>query len=151
MVQEIKDKKQKETISRIILENLEAWFGIEAYRENYIKENQALTFFAAFENNKPVGFIVAKETSPYALDIYCMGVLKDNHQKGHGKALIQALKNDAQSKGYKFLHVKTVEKGHYNEYDQTIDFYKKMGFYELEVFKTLWDEHNPCQVFIMSL
>jgi len=29
--------------------------------------------------------------------------------------------------------------------------YPRMGFTELECFPTLWDEHNPCQVYVMAL
>lgn len=47
--------------------------------------------------------------------------------------------------------VKTVQSGHYDEYDVTNKFYKAVGYKELEVFSTLWDEWNPCQVFIKYL
>ena len=30
-------------------------------------------------------------------------------------------------------------------------YYKSLGFKELEVFPTLWDEANPCQIYIMGL
>ena len=29
--------------------------------------------------------------------------------------------------------------------------YLALGFREFEVFPTLWDEWNPCQVYVMSL
>ncbi|MCC5890907.1 MAG: N-acetyltransferase, partial [Alkalibacterium sp.] len=47
--------------------------------------------------------------------------------------------------------VKTVDQGHYKEYDQTIAFYQKQGFKKLEVFPTLWDEWNPCLVLVKKL
>lgn len=52
---------------------------------------------------------------------------------------------------YKYLQVKTVDEGHYKEYDQTIAFYKKMGFSKLEVFPDLWDEWNPCLVMVKAI
>ena len=36
-------------------------------------------------------------------------------------------------------------------YDVTNRFYFLLGFKELEVFPTLWDECNPCQIYIMAI
>ena len=47
--------------------------------------------------------------------------------------------------------VKTVQLGKYPEYDATNRFYLALGFGEFEVFPTLWDEWNPCQIYVMSL
>lgn len=41
--------------------------------------------------------------------------------------------------------------GKYEEYDKTNLFYISFGFKELEVFPTLWDEWNPCQIYIMNI
>lgn len=38
----------------------------------------------------------------------------------------------AQEKGYEYVQVKTIQKGHYKEYDITNSFYEKLGFKELE-------------------
>lgn len=53
--------------------------------------------------------------------------------------------------GYSFFQVKTVQMGKYKEYDNTNKFYRSLGFKEFEVFPTLWDEWNPCQVYVMAL
>lgn len=49
------------------------------------------------------------------------------------------------------MQVKTVQMGKYPEYDATNRFYLALGFGEFEVFPTLWDEWNPCQIYVMSL
>ena len=49
---------------------------------------------------------------------------------------------------YEYVQVKTVKKGKYKEYDITNAFYEKLGFKELECFPNLWDEWNPCQVYV---
>ena len=49
------------------------------------------------------------------------------------------------------MQVKTVQMGKYESYDRTNRFYLSLGFQELEVFPTLWDEWNPCQIYIMAL
>lgn len=80
-----------------------------------------------------------------------MGVLNEYHRHGIGKELFLNAKKLASEKGYTFLQVKTVQMGHYEEYDNTNRFYLSLGFKEFEVFPTLWDEWNPCQIYIMSL
>ncbi len=49
------------------------------------------------------------------------------------------------------MQVKAVRMGLYPEYDATNRFYRSMGFREFEVFETLWDEKDPCQVHVMAL
>jgi len=44
-----------------------------------------------------------------------------------------------------------VQTGHYAEYDRTNAFYQRMGFLPLECLPTLWDEWNPCQVYVLPL
>ena len=46
MIVEIKDPKEKRTISRKLLEALTDWFGIEESREEYISGSADWTLFA---------------------------------------------------------------------------------------------------------
>ena len=41
--------------------------------------------------------------------------------------------------------------GRYPEYDDTNRFYQRLGFLEFECIPTLWDEQNPCQIYVMAL
>ena len=41
--------------------------------------------------------------------------------------------------------------GKYEDYDKTNKFYISLGFKEFEIFPTLWDEWNPCQIYVMVL
>jgi Acetyltransferases len=80
-----------------------------------------------------------------------MGILKEFHRKGIGRRLFHHAKEVASEKGYSFIQVKTVQMGKYEEYNRTNKFYLSLGFKEFEVFPTLWDEWNPCQIYIMGL
>ena len=80
-----------------------------------------------------------------------MGVAKDFHRKGIGKALFLRARDIAVEKGYSFMQVKTVKMGVYEDYDRTNLFYKSLGFKEFEVMPLLWDEANPCQIYVMSI
>lgn len=148
---EITNNTDKQTITRLILEALPDWFGIPEAREEYIEDSADKIFFCAYEDNQPVGFLYIKETGNATAELACMGVLKEYHRLGIGKALFEHAKNAARNAGYSFLQVKTVQMGRYEDYDNTNNFYLSLGFKEFEVFPTLWDEWNPCQVYVMAL
>lgn len=147
----VHDATEKQTIVRTILEALPDWFGIEESREKYIKESADQPLFAAYDLDKPVGFLCLKETGKETVELCVMGVLKDYHRKGVGRKLFEQAKEVARQRGYTFMQVKTVQMGRYEDYDATNRFYQSLGFKEFEVFPTLWDEMNPCQIYVMAL
>lgn len=147
----VESSVQKIYIASTILTQLPDWFGLPDSTKAYIEESTRLPFWAYFDEDEPIGFLSLKETSPYTVEICVMGVLKANHRKGIGTLLLNACEAYAKQKGYEYIQVKTVQKGHYEEYDQTNAFYEKMGFRELECFPTLWDEWNPCQIYVKGI
>lgn len=151
MAKEITDKNEKRAIAKKILESLPEWFGIEESREEYIQESREQDFITAVKNNSPVGFLCLKETGKDTVELAVMGIMKEYHRQGIGRELFVAAKELAIQKGYSFMQVKTVQMGRYDIYDDTNRFYRSLGFKEFEVFPTLWDEHNPCQIYVMSL
>ena len=142
---------EKQTISQSILEALPEWFGISEAREQYIKESAVQLFFTALAAEKPIGFLCLKETGKETVELSVMGVLKDRHRKGVGRILFEQAKKAARNRGYSFMQVKTVQMGCYAAYDATNRFYRSLGFKEFELFPTLWDERNPCQIYVMTL
>ena len=80
-----------------------------------------------------------------------MGVKKDFHLKGIGKELFKSMYDYAKKHNYEFIQVKTVKEGMYAGYDLTNKFYKGIGFKELECFPTIWNEANPCQIYVMTI
>jgi len=151
VIERISDPAEKKRISRTILEALTDWFGIQESREEYIENSGEQIFLADIRENDPLGFLCLKETGKDTLELAVMGVMKEYHRKGIGRELFDAAKEHAAHRGYSFLQVKTVQMGRYESYDRTNQFYLSLGFKEFEVFPTLWDEWNPCQVYIMSL
>ena len=143
------DKKME--IARSVLEALTDWFGVPEAREQYIAESGRQTMVAAEEDGRPVGFLCLKETGRDTVELAVMGVLPPYHRQGIGKRLFQKAKEIAVNQGYSFLQVKTVKMGCYADYDRTNLFYQSLGFKEFEVFPLLWDEKNPCQVYVMGL
>lgn len=124
---------------------------MEKGREQYIKDSAEQICIGAIENEEYVGFLCLKETGKDTLELAVMGVLKEYHRQGIGREMFMMAKNIAREKGYSFLQVKTVQMGKYEDYDDTNRFYISLGFKEFEVFPTLWDEANPCQIYVMSV
>ena len=141
----------KEIIARTILESLPDWFGIPEATEEYIADSKGRPFFCAYADDTPIGFLYLKETGRHTVELAVMGVLKEFHRQGVGRRLFMEAKNEAKRLGYSFIQVKTVQMGRYDVYDDTNRFYLSLGFKELEVFPTLWDECNPCQIYIMAI
>lgn len=151
IVKEIIDKKEKENIAREVLNDLPEWFGMPESTENYIQDSQEKPFLASFYNDELVGFVVLGTSSPDCAEIFVMGVKKKFHHHGAGRELNNAYEDLAKNLGYTYTQVKTVQSGHYDEYDITNKFYKAVGYKELEVFPDLWDESNPCQIYVKYL
>ena len=150
-VKPIVDNAEKARIARAVLEALPEWFGIPEAREGYIKNSADKPFIAALDGERPVGFLYLEQTGKATAELHCMGVLKEYHRRGVGRALVDEARRIAVEAGYAFMQVKTVQSGFYEEYDRTNEFYKACGFLEFEVFPELWGEANPCQVYVMSL
>ena len=150
-IKQIVDNAEKQKITRYVLEALPDWFGIPEAREEYIKDSVDKIYFCAYNENKPVGFLYLKETGKDTVELAVMGILKEYHRNGIGKELFSHAQKVAYEKGYSFIQVKTVQMGKYEEYDKTNLFYLALGFKEFELFPTLWDEWNPCQIYVMAL
>ena len=136
MVERIRDAALKRTIARRILENLHDWFEVDEGREQYIRECSDWMFFAAREKDDYAGFLCLKETGRKTVELAVMGVLREYHRNGLGRALFQAAQKAAAKEGYSFMQVKTVKMGVYEEF---------------EVIEELWGKENPCQIYVMAL
>lgn len=150
-VKQVTGCADKQYITRYILEALPGWFQVEESREEYIKNSVDKNFFCAYDDNNPVGFLYLKQTGKDTVELAVMGVLEQYHRKGVGRSLFENAKSKAKELGYTFMQVKTVQMGKYEDYDRTNMFYISLGFKELEVFPLLWDEANPCQIYVMVL
>lgn len=151
MIIQVENNKEKEMISRTILEALPDWFGIPEAREEYIVNSVNQQLFAAVKEEKTIGFLCLKQTGKDTVEVAVMGVLKEFHRHGIGRKLFMKAKEKAIKDGFSFIQVKTVQMGQYDNYDNTNKFYISLGFKEFEIFPTLWDEWNPCQVYVMAL
>ena len=110
-----------------------------------------MPLLAVFSKEELAGFIALHATSADCAEIFVMGIKKKFHRQGAGMKLHEAYEKLARKLGYTYSQVKTVQSGHYEEYDITNRFYRSVGYKELEVFPILWSETNPCQIYIKYL
>lgn len=148
---QVENSKEKKEIARDILLDLAEWFENETAIENYIEKSSKMPFIGGFMGDKPVAFIVLNKTSDETCEIFVMGVKKDFHRLGIGKLIYEQFEQLARNLGFSYVQVKTVASGYYKEYDLTNKFYQAIDFVKLEILKDLWDEANPCQIYIKYL
>lgn len=149
---QIQDKETKGDITNNILRNLPEWFGIEEAIVNYIQTVKETIFYAAYVDESPVGFIGIKSNSKYTAEVYVMGVLKEHHRKGIGKALMTEAERIIKESTFKFLMVKTLSDSHPDvHYAKTRELYSATGFYPLEEIIEIWGDENPCLLMVKKL
>ena len=143
-IRQIFDPALKSSICDTILRKLPVWFGIEESIVEYTGKVCGLPFYAAFDGGA-IGFLAIQEHNPFTAEVCVMGVLSEYHRRGIGAALMGRAEDFCRAHGHQYLTVKTLDSSAvYEPYERTRNFYRSMGFIQLEVFPLLWDEANPC-------
>ncbi len=144
-IREVQNKDMKAQITLTVMNALPDWFSPPEDIIEKSKKHKDYPFFAAFDGDRPIGFVTLKIHNIYTADIFTLGILKQYHRQGIGHSLVEKCNLYCVRMGYKFLTVKTLdESADYEPYNGTRKFYRSEGFYPLEIFKTFWDEENPC-------
>lgn len=144
--------EEKSRIAEKILRNLPKWFGIEEAIVEYVNGVKNTDFYVAYHLDKPIGFISIKSNNEYTSEIYVIGVLKENHNLGIGKKLLEISQKELIENKVRFLIVKTLGESHPDKnYKITREFYKNTGFYPLEEINEIWGEENPCLIMVKNL
>lgn len=151
-IKQINEKQRKKEIAAGILYQLPEWFGIPEATQKYIEDSADMPFFAAVVNESPVGFISIRENNPYTAEIYVLGVLKEYHKQGIGRALLHEVVDRVKERGFEYLEVKTLDGSHPDiNYAGTRKFYLAMGFRPLECIPELWGKENPCLILVRHI
>ena len=80
-----------------------------------------------------------------------MGILPEFHRQGIGKELFALARQYALEKGFSLCRLRPYKWDVMIFMMIQINFIKVLVFKEFEVFPTLWDEWNPCQIYVMYL
>jgi GNAT superfamily N-acetyltransferase len=138
-------------ICRDILNELPDWFGIPESVEEYVSFAERAEVLGAISDGFVAGFIILRNTSDAAVEIYIMAIRPSLHRMGLGTALINAASERARALGHRYLTVKTVGPSRPNAaYEATRRFYQAAGFEPIEEFEDLWDE-NPCLLMLKPI
>lgn len=144
-IQRIDNKDEITQITLDIMNALPEWFSPPEDIRNKSMIHRDFPFFVAFDGKKAIGFAALKIHNSCTADIYDLGVLKEYHRQGIGGLLLSRIESYCRDENFAYLTVKTLdESAIYEPYNRTRAFYYKNGFIPLEVFKTLWNEENPC-------
>jgi ribosomal protein S18 acetylase RimI-like enzyme len=142
---------QHECANRI-LRALPDWFGIESSIVEYVQNVQSLPTFVVRVGGDVVGFLTIKIHFPRAAEMYVLGVLKEHHRGGVGRAMVQAAERWLATQGVEYLQVKTLSASRNDaNYARTRKFYEGVGFVALEEFPTLWNPRNPCLLMVKRI
>lgn len=144
-IKKVENLDEKTRITLEIMNALPEWFSPPEDIVNKSVIHRGYPFIAVFDGDKAIGFAALKIHNQYTADIYNFGILREYHRMGIGHRLMEACVQYCKENGYSFLTVKTLDESvAYEPYNGTRAFYRKEGFYPLEVFTTFWNEDNPC-------
>jgi GNAT superfamily N-acetyltransferase len=131
-----------------LLRSLPDWFGLEEAILDYERQVESLPTFLANTDGSVVGFLSLKQHNEFLV----MAVHPDFHQRGIGRALVDAAEAHARSLGIEYLQVKTLGPSRPDEqYAGTRLFYAVLGYRPLEEFTCIWDADNPCLVLVKRI
>jgi coenzyme F420-0:L-glutamate ligase/coenzyme F420-1:gamma-L-glutamate ligase len=149
-VVEIQEPEERSRIAEAVLRDLPDWFGIEEATRKYIEDAATLPTFAV---EPDAGFLCVKQHTAQAAEVYVMGVRREEHRRGIGRALVVEAERWCRAQGIRFLQVKTLGPSRPDPggYDLTREFYDAMGFVRLEELHGLWDEENPTLILVKDV
>jgi len=149
-VVEIEAPAERSRVAEVVLRDLPDWFGIEEATEQYIKDAAMLPTFAV---EPDAGFLCIKQHTPRAAEVYVMGVRREQHRRGIGRALVEAAESWCRGRGVRYLQVKTLGPSRPDPggYDLTRAFYEAVGFVALEELLDLWSHDNPALILVKDV
>jgi len=139
-------------ICRRILSELPTWFGVPESVEDYVaKADEHPTVVVALQG-EDVGILTLVLHTPYAAEVYVMGVLPEHHRHGIGRQMLEFAETWLRGRDIEYLQVKTLSPRKPDPgYARTRDFYFACGFRPLEEFPELWQPENPALQMIKHL
>jgi GNAT superfamily N-acetyltransferase len=139
-------------VCRRVLAALPAWFGIPESVEDYVAKADENPTVIAGEHGEDVGLLTLLLHTPYAAEVYVMGVLPERRRRGIGRHMLELAETWLRARDIGYLQVKTLSPRHPDPgYVETRAFYFASGFRPLEEFPDLWQPENPALQMIKTL
>lgn len=137
---------------RQVLATLPTWFGIPESVEDYVKKAEEHPSVVATVDGDDVGILTLVVHTPYAAEVYVMGVRPEHHRHGIGRKMLQVAEGWLRGRDIEYLQVKTLSPRHPDPgYAKTRDFYFAVGFRPVEEFPELWQPENPALQMIKTV
>jgi coenzyme F420-0:L-glutamate ligase / coenzyme F420-1:gamma-L-glutamate ligase len=149
-VVEIQEPAERSRIAAAVLRDLPDWFGIEESTRQYIDDAATLPTFVV---EPELGFLCVKQHTRRAAELYVMGVRREHHRRGVGRALVAEAECWCRERGIRYLHVKTLGPSRPDPagYDDTRAFYEALGFVAIEELHGLWSHDNPTLILVKDV
>ena len=105
------------------------WFGQPAANERYAREIGDCDCFLAEQDGEEIGLIALRYHFDVTAEIWWLGVKRDYHRSGAGRALVEASNERAIGKGCRNIVLETLSPEHPDPgYAMTRAFYSALGF-----------------------
>jgi coenzyme F420-0:L-glutamate ligase / coenzyme F420-1:gamma-L-glutamate ligase len=145
----IEEPAERSRIAEAVLRDLPDWFGIEEATRQYIEDAATLPTLAV---EPDLGFLCLKHHTRQAAEVYVMGVRREQHRRGLGRALVAEAERWCRAQGIRYLQVKTLGPSRPDAgYEATRLFYEAAGFVALEELHGLWDQENPTLILVKDV
>ena len=139
-------------VCSLVLKTLPTWFGIPESVAEYVASADAHPTVIASADGDDVGLLTLVMHTPYAAEVYVMGVLPDHHRHGIGRAMLERAEKWLSERDIEYLQVKTLSPRHPDPgYAKTRAFYLACGFRPLEEFPDLWSPDQPALQMVKAL
>lgn len=139
-------------VCRRVLATLPTWFGVPESVEDYVDKADAHPTLVVSVRGEDVGILTLVVHTPYAAEIYVMGVVPEHHRQGIGRQMVEFAETWLRARDIEYLQVKTLSPRHPDPgYEKTRAFYFAAGFRPLEEFPALWHPENPALQMIKSV
>ncbi len=140
-------------ICRAILASIGDWFGMPASNAEY--EQLAETgpaLVAHDEAGAAIGLMLLKRHFTATLEVYFLGVRRDRHRQGCGRALMARAEAIARAEQRRFVMVKTQgPSANYEPYERTRRFYEALDYAALEELDVGWGPENPTLIMVKAV
>lgn len=139
-------------VCRQVLATLPTWFGIAESVADYVAAAEENPTVVATVGGDVVGILTLVVHTPYAAEVYVMGVRPEQHRHGIGRQMLEFGETWLRERDIEYLQVKTLSPRHPDPgYVKTREFYFALGFRPLEEFPHLWQPENPALQMIKTL
>lgn len=139
-------------VCRRVLAALPTWFGVPESVEDYVAKAEANPTLVVSVRGEEVGLLTLVVHTPYAAEIYVMGVMPEYHRQGLGRQMVEFAETWLRARDIEYLQVKTLSPRSPDPgYELTRAFYFAVGFRPLEEFPDLWQPENPALQMIKTI